>query len=99
VSQASLVVRFADLEAILAALQTAQTGLSDRVQAMRGDVEGLLSGWAGDTESRQAQRDFDRRLDQWGEDLTSALQAIHAALATTVAAAHAAEVRNVAIMD
>jgi hypothetical protein len=46
VSQASLAVRCADLEAILAVLQTARTGLSDRVQVMRGDVE-ELSGRLG----------------------------------------------------
>lgn len=98
-SQAGLVVRFADLEAILAALQSAEKGLSDRVRVMRGDVEALLSGWAEDTQSRQAHQDFDRRLGQWGEDLAAALEAIQVALTKTAEAAHTAEVRNVAILD
>jgi hypothetical protein len=98
-SQPSLVVRFADLEAILTALQTSQDGLSERVQVMRADVEAFLAGWAADTESRQAQLDFDRRLGRWGEELTAALEAIRAALAATAEAARTAEVRNVAIMD
>lgn len=98
-SQPSLVVRFADLEAILTALQTGQDGLAERVRVMRADVEAFLAGWATDTQSRQAQLDFDRRLGRWGEDLTAALEAIRAALATTAEAARTAEVRNVAIMD
>lgn len=98
-SEASLVVRFADLETILTVLQTGQDGLSRRVAVMRADVEAFVAGWATDTESRQAQLDFDRRLGRWSEDLAAALEAIHVALAATVEAARIAEVRNVAIMD
>ena len=98
-SDLSLVVRFADLEAMLAALQKSHDGLSGRVAVMRGDVQAFLTDWAVDTKSRQAQLDFDRRLGRWSEDLTAALEAIRAALATTAVAAHTAEVRNVAILD
>jgi hypothetical protein len=99
VTDLSLAVRFGDLQSMVTALKTAQDGLSQRVQVMRGDVESFVGGWASDTESRQAQQDFDRRLGQWNDELAAALGTIRAALVTTIGDARAAEIRSVAIMD
>lgn len=98
-SDPTLVIRFGELDTMVAALVTAHDAIVEQVGTLRGDVDDLLVGWAADTASRQAQLGYDRRLATGVEDLTAALESVRAALATVSEDAHDAEVRNVAIMD
>jgi hypothetical protein len=55
-SDPTLVVRFGDLEAIVAALLTAHDAVVSQVESVRGDVEDLLAGWAAGTGPRAGVR-------------------------------------------
>ena len=96
---ATLVVTSASLDAIDVALSTAHESLVEEIGRMRGQVDSLLIGWSPDTESRRAQLGFDTRLGTGVEAMMAALAKIRATLQTVAADAHAAEVRNVAILD
>lgn len=95
----SLVVAFGALEAIDAGMSAAHRDLTQRIETMRSDVEGLLSGWQIGTDSRDAQIRFDRELGTWATELSAALDKVRLALVQVAADAHHAEVRNVAILD
>ena len=98
-AEPSLVVTFASLEAIQAALTSAQQDILDEVTRLRGDVDREIAGWRAGTDSRDAQLAFDRDLAGWSEQLSAALASVATALTTVTEAAHDAEVRNVAILD
>lgn len=95
----TLIVRFSDVEAIEQALSEAHTALTSQVDSVRRDIADRVSGWQEDSASRAAQIGFDRELGGWVTELTAALDAVRAALATVRQDAHDAEVRNVAILD
>ncbi len=98
-SEISLVVRFADVEAIETAMASAQSGFLDQLTAVRSAVAVELGGWAAGSGSRQAQLAFDVELAAWAQELSSALGKVTTALGAVRDAAHQAEVRNVAILD
>lgn len=98
-STPTLVIRFADLEAMEAAMTRAHDDLVEQIAALRRGVDAELVGWARDTASRQAQLRADNDLARGVESLAEALAKVHAALAGLCEDAHAAEVRNVAILD
>ena len=98
-STPTLVIRFADLEAMEAAMTRAHDDLVEQIAVLRREVDGELAGWAIDTDSRQAQMRADRDLGEGVRSLAEALAKVRAALAGVREDAHAAEVRNVAILD
>lgn len=96
---ASLIVRFEDVAAMIAAIDRAHTTIVDEIAALRSDVSAELIGWDQTTSSRAAQMAFDARLDRGVQDLAAALARVSAALTTVSEAARHAEVRNVAVLD
>jgi uncharacterized protein YukE len=99
VSEPSLVVRQGDLEALEAAMATAHDRLLAEVSGAREEVAALLTGWAPDTASRQAQLQFDADVQSGVERLAAALAQVRAALAEVRESARTTEVDNVALLD
>ncbi len=94
-----IVVTFENVAAIEAALTTAHDDLISTVDAIRADVDRMIIGWQVDTDSRRAQLAFDHRLAVGITAMVEALATIRRTLGDVSAAAHHAEVRNVAVLD
>lgn len=94
----SLAVNVGQVDAIISALETAQTDLVSEVNGIRSEISSRLSAWGEGTASRRAQQRFDSELEKSVRDLGEALAAVRQAMADVRQEAHNAEVRNVAIV-
>ncbi len=98
-SEHTLTMVEADLIALETALTTARQTLSSEFATTRSRVASELVDWQVGTSSRDAQLDFDRRLNLRVDKVAEALRKVSTAVTQLREAAHEAEVRNVAIVD
>ena len=97
-SERGLVVHQGSLTEMEEAMATATTAIIDHLTARHDQVNSLNAAWTEETPSRQAQRDYERRLREGITQLTDALDDIKAAVATYREDAREIEVENVAIV-
>lgn len=95
----TLVVRQGDLEALEAALQTAHDALGTEVTGVRDRIRPMLTLWAEQTGSRQAQMTFEADLLESMEEVRGALLTIKTKLGEVREDARQTEIRCVAILD
>lgn len=98
-SEAGLVVRQASLAEIETALTAATEAITQAVTTAMLDVDREVHGWSTATASRAAELDYQRRLKQGVERLTSALEQVRTAVADHREDARRIEVQNVALME
>jgi hypothetical protein len=80
------------------AMATATSAITDHLTSTLDLVNTQTAAWTEETPSRQAQRDYERRLREGLTRLTDALDDIKAAVATYREDAREIEVENVAIV-
>lgn len=95
----SFVFREADASALQDAFSSLAEGVRDEISDMRLLMSGKLSGWSAESQSRQAQMDFDVRLGERSEELAEALDKAAEAMGEVRDLARRAEIRNVAVLD
>ena len=93
-----LVVHQGSLADIEAALTTATADLTTLLTRMLDRVDAQTSAWTEETPSRQAQRDFERRLREGLTRLTEALERVRDEVGAYREEARATEVDNVAVV-
>lgn len=89
----------ASLEALDALVARLEVSLSEEFDLMNRQVEGGLSAWSVWSDSRQAQRDYSRRMRRRFDELMEALTAARRALDKVREAGEAAESRCVVLMS
>jgi len=99
VSERSLVVHFAALDALVNAMQATHDEILATVHSTLQRVDAETSGWAPDTASRAAQTAYQRKLQGGVDQLCAALAKVRSSLETVRADAHDTEVRNVAVVS
>jgi len=97
-SDRGLVVHQGSLTEMEEAMATATSAITDHLTTTLDQVNVQTAAWTEETPSRQAQRDYERRLREGMTQLTQALDDIKAAVATYRGDAHEIEVENVAIV-
>jgi hypothetical protein len=97
-SERGLVVRQGSLTEMEEAMATATSAITDHLTSTLDLVNTQTAAWTEETPSRQAQRDYERRLREGLTRLTDALDDIKAAVATYREDAREIEVENVAIV-
>jgi 50S ribosomal subunit-associated GTPase HflX len=80
------------------AMSTATSAITDHLTTTLEQVNIQTAAWTEETPSRQAQRDYERRLREGITQLTQALDDIKVAVATYRDDAREIEVENVAIV-
>jgi outer membrane protein TolC len=93
-----LVFREGSLTQIEEALSDATTNIKDHLTGILDTVNAQTSAWTDETPSRQAQRDYERRLRDGVTSLTEALDTVRTAVAEHRERARDAEVENVAVI-
>lgn len=93
-----LVVHQQALHDIAESLRTSTDDIRSFLLDLFEAVDQQTAGWSEETPSRQAQRRFERRLDQGVTALTAALDGIAKAVDAHRERAQDAEVENVAIV-
>ncbi len=97
-SDRGLVVHQQSLADIEEALTRATDGILSQLTGALDTADRQLRGWTQETPSRQAQRDYERRLRGGIERLTAALDDVRAEVAHHREDARSTEVENVAIV-
>ncbi|MET0524866.1 MAG: hypothetical protein ABWZ91_08700 [Nocardioides sp.] len=97
-SDRGLVVHQSSLSEMEEAMSTATSAITDHLTTTLDQVNVQTAAWTEETPSRQAQRDYERRLREGITQLTQALGDIKAAVATYRDDAREIEVENVAIV-
>lgn len=95
----SFIFREADATALQDAFSSLAEEVRDEISDMRSLVSGKLSGWSAESQSRQAQMNFDTRLGERSEELAEALDKAAEAMGEVRDLARQAEIRNVAVLD
>jgi hypothetical protein len=98
VSDRGLVVHQGSLTEMEEAMASATSAITEHLTRTLDAVNAQTAAWTEETPSRQAQRDYERRLREGITQLTSALDDIKAAVATYREDAREIEVENVAIV-
>lgn len=97
-SDRGLVVHQQALSDIELAMTTATEAIATHLTGLLDTANSQMTGWTEETPSRQAQRDYERRLRDGIERLTAALDGVRAAVADHREDARSVEVENVAIV-
>ncbi len=97
-TERSLVVHQGALSDIEDAMSTASTAITEQVTSLLDQVNTATPAWTGETPSRVAQQDYERRLREGLTRLTEALDEVKTAVATYREDAREIEVENVAIV-
>lgn len=97
-SDRGLVVHQQSLSDIELAMATATDAVASHLLGLLDTANGQMTGWTEETPSRQAQRDYERRLRDGVQRLTAALDDVRAAVADHREDARSTEVENVAIV-
>jgi chromosome segregation ATPase len=98
VSDRGLVVHQASLTEMEEAMTSATSAIADHLTTTLDQVNTQTAAWTEETPSRQAQREYERRLREGITQLTQALDDIKAAVAAYRDDARETEVENVAIV-
>jgi len=93
-----LVFHEGSLTQIETALSDATKNIQDHLTGVLDSVNAQTAAWTEETPSRQAQRDYERRLRDGITTLTEALETVRTAVADHRERAREAEVENVAIV-
>ncbi len=97
-SDRGLVVHQQALADIEEALARASEAITAHLTGVLDTADSQLRGWTEETPSRQAQRDYERRLRAGIERLTAALDDVRGEVAHHREDARSTEVENVAIV-
>ena len=97
-SDRGLVVHQQALSDIESAFTTATEAITSHLTGTLDTANNQIRGWTEETPSRQAQRDYERRLRGGIERLTAALDDVRAEVAHHREDARSTEVENVAIV-
>lgn len=98
-SDASLVVKQAQLSEMEAAMTAAHDEIVEQIRSVLDQVNSRIQGWNPATASRAAEMDYQRRLNDGVTRLTAALDNVRTKLAEVREDAHQTEVENVALVD
>lgn len=98
-AERSLVFRESSIDIMISDVEKAASDLRDVQSTMSSDVELNLLGWFKDMESRQAQQDCAKRLDQRAEQLFAVLDSLKEQLEVIRAAGLDAEIKAFAAVD
>lgn len=97
-SDASLVVRSGSLAEMESAMTTAHDAITTEISTLLDAVNTEIQGWSPVTASRAAEIEYQRRLRDGVDRLTTALEQVRTALAEVRESAHDTEVENVALI-